>query len=175
MKTVPFSVYEFRPLPQNMVGQVYRYAEGKWIEDDGEYDLAFAMPNDCMAYYVNLPYKTNLRWSWNGGNYSKHPQYSDGYRNPWHYELKNCSKHFMSWKERDQHPNEVAGRSAMNFVCNLRRCANGRGPELFHIDDSYTKAGLLRERDSKKVLEFPKTMNCIYCGIITTNNETKLR
>jgi hypothetical protein len=54
----------------------------------------------------------------------------------------------------------------MDFVCKKMSCANGRGPDLFHIDDPYTKAGLLREKETKKILKFPKTMNCIYCGII---------
>lgn len=165
LKQFPFPVYEFRPLPQNMKGQVYRYAEGKWLEDDGEYDLAFAMPLDFMAYYVDLPYKTNLLWSWDGGDWHRRePRHPDG--NAWHYELKNGGKHFMSWNERYLHPNEIAGRSAMDFVCKKQSCANGGGPDLFHIDDPYTKARLLREKETKKVLELPKTMMCVYCGVI---------
>ena len=160
----PFPVYEFRPLPQNMRGQVYRYAEGKWIEDDGEYDLAFAMPMDFMAYYVDLPYQTNLKWSWDGGDWrryeSRHPE-----GNAWHYELKNGGKHFIRWEERDQHPNEIAGRSAMDFVVKKCHCANGHGAQ-FHIDDPYIKAGLLKEKVTQKVVKFPKTMHCVYCGVI---------
>lgn len=167
MENQPFPVYEFRPLPENMRGQVYRYAEGKWIEDNGEYDLAFAMPDDFMAYYVDLPYQTNIRWQWDGGNWRRHEhRHPNG--NAWHYETINGNKQFIHWDERDQHPNEIAGRSAMNFVSGKRSCANGSGPDLFHIDDIYTKAGLVREKETKKVLKFPKTMNCIYCGIIAT-------
>lgn len=164
IKKFPFTTYEFRPLPQNMRGQVYRYADDKWIKDDGAYDLAFAMPLDCMAYYVNLPYQTNLKWSWDGGNWRRYePRHPEG--NAWHYELKNGNKNFLSWPERDQHPNEIAGRSAMKFVCDSQKCANGRGPE-FHINDPYIKQGLLREKITKKIVRFTKTMNCVYCGKI---------
>ncbi len=34
-------IYEFRPLPDFFNGAFMRYNGGQWIEDDGEYDLAF--------------------------------------------------------------------------------------------------------------------------------------
>ena len=39
-----------------------RYAEGKWIPDDGEPDIAFV--EGVFAYGVSLPYSTNVLWSW---------------------------------------------------------------------------------------------------------------
>ena len=39
-----------------------RYAEGTWIPDDGEPDLAFA--KGVFAYGVFLPHSNNISWSW---------------------------------------------------------------------------------------------------------------
>jgi len=57
-----FPVYEFRPHP-DWSGPFLRYAEGAWIADDGEHDLAFAAPDNFMAYGVDLPYYENIRRS----------------------------------------------------------------------------------------------------------------
>ncbi len=178
MKAFPYSVYEFKLLPNNKLNylgkpaKVQRYADGKWIEDDGEWDLAFAVSSECMAYHIFMPWKTNLGWQWDGGNCTRreprHPNF-----NAWHYELTSGSK-FRDWPSwdgefcRDKHPNELAGKVAMDYVCSLRSCSNGRGPDLFHIDDPYIKAGLVRVKETKEILKFPKTMKCIYCGEIPT-------
>lgn len=155
-----FPAYEFRPLKE---GNYKRYADGKWIDDDGEYDLAFVELNEFMAYMVDLPYYENIRWSWckNGAwtaFVKKHPA-----GNAWHYMLANRQTKWGEHWKRDQHLNTKAGRKAMDFCCSQKGCANGRGPE-FYINDPYIKAGLLREVKTKKVVKLPKIFNCMYCG-----------
>lgn len=42
-------VFEIRPLPDTFTVEVRRYADGKWVPDDGEWDLAF------IGYYRSTP------------------------------------------------------------------------------------------------------------------------
>lgn len=165
MENNNFVVYEFRPIAD---GRKYlRYNEGKWTEDDGEYDICFITDDRADAafcYYVHIPYKENLEWSWVldgnwGASVSGHP-----HSNAWHYQIRKGSS---GWSEplrgRDSHPNEKAGRLGMDELCKRNGCANGRGPQ-FYIGDPYIIQGLLREKESKKVVVFPETFRCIYCG-----------
>lgn len=160
-KKLLFPVYEFRPLK---AGNYKRYANGRWIDDDGEYDLAFVELDKFMAYEVFLPYYENIRWSWCkdgdwGTNVSKHPS-----GNAWHYMLAKNEKYWGEhWQKRDAHPNIVAGNAAMSFCSSQKGCANGGGVE-FYINDPYIKASLVREVKTKKVIKFPKTFDCMYCG-----------
>lgn len=155
-------VYEFRPLPSVLRPgfETYRFADGQWIEDDGEYDLAFVNHNVC--WMVDLPYQRNIVWSWIDGHWTgnepRHPR-----MNPWHYMLRDGETEWGGPWDRDQHPNVAAGRSGMSWACAKYRCANGRSVK-FHLGDKHIAAGLVRERDGKCVLTFPPKLRCMYCG-----------
>jgi hypothetical protein len=158
--------YEFRPLPtwtENwpMRGdQVYRYAEGKWIPDDGEYDLAFVCNQICLM--VELPYQRGIAWKWLTthwtGHQSKHPR-----GNPWHYALREGETEWGGNWGRDRHPNERAGRAGMDWACARHRAASGHHVQ-FDLSDPHIAAGLLRERETKKIVMFPDKPDCMYCG-----------
>ncbi len=159
-----FPVYEFRPLPETVRGgNLYRYAEGKWIEDDGEFGLAFAsLAGAPMAFGIDLPYRPNILWSWTtvhwGSKYRRHPR-----GNPWHYSLREGRSEMGDGWNRDSHPNTAAMDNAMNWVCGKRGCANGRGPR-FQLDDQFIKAGLVREKATKEIVVPPESPICMYCG-----------
>lgn len=161
---VLWPVYEFRPLPQHTGCTVLRYADGQWIPDDGEYDIAFVSYGGCAPWglYVRLPYQKNILWSgltqhWRGQDHN-HPR-----GNPWHYMLRDGETEWGGDWSRDRHPNSRAGDKAQSHCCSLNGCANGRGPE-FRIGDPYIAAGLLRERDTKRVVTFPDKLDCMFCG-----------
>ena len=157
-------VFEFRPREKDLLGIVLRYADGAWIADDGEHDLAFIAYGSGapMAFYVRLPYQRNIIWSgltqhWRGHD-RNHP-----HGNPWHYMLREGATEWGGhWPERDWHPNEIAGRKAMNECSRRNRCANGRGPE-FNICDPYIVLGLVRDRGTKEAVSIPDPV-CMYCG-----------
>lgn len=153
-------VFEFRPLPNFARFGFLRYAEGRWIEDDGEHDLAFLTSNTCL--YVSLPYGKNTLWSWTTGHWSSyevgHPR-----GNAWHYSLRDGAKTWGEKWDRDRHPNELAGRSGMSFASAKHRCANGRHINLY-LDDPHILAGLVRNRETKETLRAPEAPVCMYCG-----------
>lgn len=162
-----FPVYEFRPI--KVLEDCMRYNGGKFIPDDGKYDLAFfgrhmgeyGYPE---ALYVEISYSPNILWSWDGGNWARHePKHPNG--NAWHYMLREEETKWGKDWERHKHPNEIAGRKAMDACSTKYSCANGGGPE-FHIGDSYIKAGLVRRVDTKEIVKFPKVFKCMYCGEI---------
>ncbi len=155
-------VYEFRPLPEALRPgfETYRFADGRWLPDDGEYDLAFVTHNIC--WMVDLPHQRNILWSWLDGHWTgsepRHPR-----MNPWHYSLRDGAQDWGGNWDRDRHPNAMAGKSGMDFSCAANRCANGRSVR-FELGDKHIAAGLLRERESKRVVEFPDDLSCMYCG-----------
>ncbi len=162
-------IYEFRPLPQDSKG-ILRYNNGEWTEDDGEYDIAFAAPSDCMAYYFQVPYRKGILWSWvKKGNWGafvgEHPR-----GNAWHRMLRDGETEWGNGWDRHRHLNNKAGDKAMDYVCGQSRCSNGSGPE-FHINDPYIAAGLLRVKDTKEAVVFPDTFKCMYCGDIDWRKE----
>lgn len=158
-------VYEFRPLPDSFQdygwGGVRRYADGAWLDDDGEHDLAFIGGGVCL--YFAPPYQRNIVCSWLTthwtGGVTGHPRGG----NPWHYALRDGESDWGGEWGRDSHPNERAGRAGMDKVCSERRAASGRHVE-FNANDPIIAAGLLRERDTKKVFEWPRNLACMYCG-----------
>jgi len=164
-------VYEFRPLPT--IKPLLRYAGGEWIPDDGEYDLAFITNNFC--FYIDLPYQKNILWSWcKDGDWrayvKAHPR-----GNAWHYMLREGTKEWAGDWGRHRHPNTRAGDSGMSKACNMYGCSNGRGVH-FHIGDETIAAGLVRERDSKKILTFPDKFICMYgceCTEATTRSNAE--
>lgn len=159
-------VYEFRLHPSIFEDWPYRgqpirrFAGGQWIDDDGEHDLAFIVSNVC--WMVELPYHRNIAWSWLTTHWTgvqrKHPR-----GNPWHYCLREGETDWGDPWERHAHPNEKAARSGMEKACGEFRCSNGRHVK-FHLDDIHIKAGLLRERETKKIVTIPEKPLCMYCG-----------
>ena len=154
------TVFEFRPITE---GKYLRYAEGDWVADDGEYDLAFVDLDSPSAYSINMPFYENILWSWcKQGKWmakvSKHPNL-----NAWHYMTVDDKKTWGKWGDKDRHLNEIAHRSAMNKCCELHRCANGRSVD-FQIGDKSIEMGLVRDSATKEVLTFPNAFICMYCG-----------
>lgn len=158
-----FPVYEIRPPENYFYGDVYRYAGGMWIPDDGEWDLAFAcLAGPPICLYVDLPYQKNILWSWTTGHWSKREQrHPRG--NAWHYMLREGTHDWGGSWERDRHPNTIAGRNGMDLVCRNRGCANGRSAEL-QDDNDIMLAGCMRCHDTKELVVVPKTKLCMYCG-----------
>ena len=165
-------VYEFRPILHRNYGEMFRHNEGEWIIDDGEYDIAFSQPDDCMAYGFQVPSRPNILWSWiKNGNWGASVEGHPG-NNAWHYMLRdNETKWGDCWNKR-LHPNYIAFEKAMDFTCSRSRCANGRGPE-FHISDPYIDEGLLRLQETKEIVKYPKIFDCMYCGKINWRKEEK--
>jgi hypothetical protein len=161
-----FPTYEFRPLPNVFRGEFKRYAEGKWIPDDGEYDLAFCGRADGgypLCFYVHVPSHENIVCSWftrHWGDYE--PKHPGG--NAWHYALREGTKDWGNEPSNyDGHPNRVADESGMSETSRIHGCANGDGVE-FHPDDPHIKTGLLRDAKTKEVFQWPTGMRCMYCG-----------
>lgn len=156
------SIYEFRP-DKLYTGALLRYNEGNWIDDDGEYDIAFVTKNDNFALMVDMPYCSNLLWSWCKNmnwraNIPNHPRL-----NPWHYMTNDHEPPSHDGWKRDIHPNTIAGDKAMNFVCNNHGCANGEHVE-FNVLDKTINAGLLRTKNTKEIVIVPEIFDCVYCG-----------
>jgi hypothetical protein len=157
-------VYEFRPHPRDFRSTVLRYADGAWLPDDGEWDVAFVSygMGAPLGLYVRLPYQRNIIWSgltshWADSTHD-HPN-----ANPWHYLLRDGETEWGGAWGRDSHPNTIAGDAAMNKCSSINRCANGTGPEFQH-GNRYIAAGLLRERDSNAIVKPPAALICMYCG-----------
>jgi len=162
-------VYEFRPLPQDVEG-ILRYNNGEWLEDDGEYDIAFANPIDGRAYMFQVPYRKGILWSWVkdgkwGAFVAEHPR-----GNAWHYMLREGETEWGKSWPRYNHVNHKAGKKAMSRGIKDRCSCSGSGPE-FHINDPYIAAGLLRVKDTKETIVFPEVFKCMYCGDIDWREE----
>ena len=160
--------YVFRPID---TGDYLRYSEGKWIPDDGEFDLAFISIRKPFAYGVSLRSRENILWSfcrnmdW-GAKIIEHPRYK-----AWHYMLREGERKWGDFWEKRRHPNEIAMWSAMDKSCTLFSCANGRGPE-FHIYDSYIQMGLLKVKDGD-IVKIPDKFICMYCGEIDIKDDKR--
>lgn len=162
-------VYEFRPLPKDE-GGLYRYADGKWIIDDGEYDIAFALPRKSIAFGFDVPSRENTIWSWakNGAwwaNVLTHPR-----GNAWHYMLREGEREWGKCWPKYAHINYKAKEKAMKFVLSKGSSSCGTGPE-FHINDPYIAQGLVRVRETKEIVVFPDIFDCMYCGEIDWRKE----
>ncbi len=112
---------------------VLRYAEGQWIPDDGEYDLAFV--RGVLALGVHLPDYGNSVWSWMDMDLTKSwlPERLHKYAN-WHhsYNMNNTPFDQKYHWDNSQHPNKIAMKSAMDKACSLHGCANGNGAYITH-------------------------------------------
>lgn len=161
MNTINIPVYEFRPV-QNRYG-LYRYNDGNWIPDDGEYDLAFYYKHTVLG--VDLPYYENLLWKYcyNGNWGAFEPNHPRG--NAWHCMTQDNKILNNRWKEREKHPNYIAFNKTINYLSSKLGCVNGSFVE-FNILDKTIKNGLLRNKETKQIIKIPSKFNCIYCGEI---------
>lgn len=164
MSAAIFPVYECRPLSDEFTGPVRRYANGKWLPDDGEFDLAFiGLDRGApICVMVDLPHQKNIRWSWLTthwtGGVKCHPR-----QNPWHYMLLDGETEWGGSWGVYEHENYKVGRLGMDKLCSEHRCANGVGIK-FNLDSKHINAGLLRTRDAKEPVRFPDIPICMYCG-----------
>jgi len=146
--------FVFHPIEYHT--NMLRYAGGKWIPDDGQLDLAFVYKENGFPFaeYVDLPYYTNILWSW--------LELLKGER-IWHYYTTN-NKYWYDYPftRRDKHPNEVAGRSAMNKCSSLYHCANGRGIGIDE-DNKYIQKRKLIILSSGKPVTKPQNPVCFLC------------
>lgn len=158
-----FPVYEFRPLPNMFTRPPLRYAEGKWIEDDGEYDICFigSWHRDNHSLYFSPSYQKNIVCSWLTGHWSQ-PVYEHPGDNAWHYALREGETQWGGNWGRDRHPNTLAGDAGMSKASSLYGCANGRHVET-KANDRHIAAGLVRDRETKEVFRFPAGLRCMYC------------
>lgn len=147
----------FRPLKEHH--GMLRYADGSWIPDDGQPDLAFIYRDTHpVVEYVRVPYYTNLLWQWN--------EIID-HRGKWHY----CTTDNEHWDafyfdERKQHPNEVASDSGMSKCCDMFGCANGESISIIE-DNDYIKQGRLIIKSTGEPVRKPDNPVCFLC----LNNE----
>jgi hypothetical protein len=161
---VTSAVYEFRPLPGFFTGEIRRYADGQWMADDGEYDLAFINSLGApICLYFSPGYQKNIIGSWIDGHWQamerRHPR-----GNPWHYALAEGETDWGGDWGRDGHENERAGRNGMDKLCSEVRGANGRHVEPTKMNDPHILAGLVRNRETGALLVPPREPICMYCG-----------
>jgi hypothetical protein len=159
-------VYEFRPLPdvfKTVWGEVRRYADGKWIPDDGEYDIAFIGREPApICLHVEHSYQRSIIAGWCTGHWGAfekaHPR-----GNAWHYALRDGETEWGGDWGRERNLNYQAGRSGMNKMSSEYGCSNGRHVELNKPDDPHISAGLVRDRETKEIFVFPSQLICMYC------------
>jgi hypothetical protein len=157
-------VYEFRPLPE-VFNAARRFANGQWIPDDGEYDIAFIGFSPApVCLYVHHSYQKNIVASWLTTHWTVfQPNHPRG--NPWHYALREGETAWGGdWGSR-QHENHKAGDAGMNKLAAEAGCANGWHVELDKAHDKHIAAGLVRDRETKEIFTFPKRLVCMYCGV----------
>lgn len=162
-------VYEFRPLQDFFIGAVRRYANGAWLPDDGEYDIAFIghARSDNYRYpcclYVAYSHQKNIVAGWTTGHWSAYEPLHPG-GNAWHYSLKDGETEWGGdWGGRN-HLNKKAGDSGMSKMSSENGCANGRSVDLRKPNDKHILAGLVRDHTTKELFQFPGRLVCMYCG-----------
>lgn len=140
-----------------------RYANGNWIPDDGEPDLAFVQ--GVFAYGVDLPYYTNILWSWRDLE-TAHQHLPDDLKRKvygWHHMTIGNKPHYdFHWDERNQHPNEIAYRSAMHKCSSIHGVANGRSIRIDQ-DSEWIKRGLLYVKSTMARVVPPDNPVCFLC------------
>lgn len=157
-------VYEFLLLPDMIRGDVLRYADGAWIPNDGEYDIAFIGVTDPICVYVEHGYQRNINFGWFTRHWSAYePRHPRG--NAWHYSLNEGATEWGGDWGRKRHENYLVSRKGMAKVCSAMGCANGRGISLTN-KDPHVEAGLVRDRETKAVFKYPSTPVCMYCGVV---------
>lgn len=158
-------VYEFRPYFGlfSRPHDVYRYADGNWLLDDGStYDLAFVgrSPGGAPRAYFVGDLHQRIGWM------SSSPPCIGVDRSWWHF-VKNPQPSKYDWDHRfrSEHPNGIAGELAMRRCVELWGCANGRSIDA-RFDDVFLLAQLVRRVDTKEIFNLPATARCKKCGNI---------
>lgn len=175
MSWITDNQFEFRPLPEESKG-LLRYANGTWIDDDGEWDMAFISGKEYVEFpytiCLEMPNPANLLWSYvHHGNWRTHiAEHPNG--KAWHYMTTNGKIYSGTWKQ-NKHINEIVHDIATSKCLELHGCANGHGPE-FRILDPYIKAGLVRIKGTEEIVKFPKIFKCCFCGDIDWQEAEKL-
>ena len=165
-----FPVYEFRPidLKPEHIHELYRWddIERRLIPDDGEYGIAFA--KHPIIYEVFMPYYTGKGWSWClHGRWDTnvrdiYPEHPNG--NAWHHEYFDQK---INWNKRDEHPNVRVWDEIISYLESIDQgwgAYNGYGCEMYHIHDPYIDRGLIRRKDTKEIVVYPRYIDCMYCG-----------
>jgi hypothetical protein len=142
-----------------------RYAKSKWIPDDGEYDLAFIQ--GVFAYGINLPHNSNLLYSWRDIVTTRkwlEPCKLEKFTTSWHYQTID-NKELVYWesKDRDNHPNEIASRSAMNKCSSINSVANGRCIDLMSKTDLPHRQGDIYIQRTMQPVSAPENPTCYLC------------
>lgn len=163
----PWPTLEFRPLPDDFSGAFRRFAQGKWILDDGEYDLAFIGTSSCGApicLYVALPYQRNIVLSWLTTHWASKVKEHSLNGNAWHYALRPRETEWGGDWGRANSENSRAGDAGMNKLSGEVGCCSGQHVEM-NPGDLHFLQGLVREQRSKRVFLFEPTLACYECGI----------
>ena len=143
-------VYVIRPIKP--IENCLRYADGKWVEDDGKPDLAFIgldAKGIPIAVHVEIPYK-NILWQWRSNQV-------------WHCMFDG---HVEKWLEnRDNHPNVIAGEKAMEKCAELYSVANGRPVLIYMMSPWIEKGKLWRIEDDGRLtpVKPPEKIECTLC------------
>jgi hypothetical protein len=171
----------FRPLDnynENFPTRTLRYANGEWIPDDGQFDLAFIQGNNVLS--VNLPSYSNLLWSWTDYDLTKKwlPEHLHRNIKGWHettIDNTPLSEEYVRFKfsNSDTHPNAIAHRSAMEKCCEIYHCANSSGTSItdanrginkYFPTDEYIKRRLLRIQRTNEPVVIPEKLECYLCA-----------
>ena len=156
-------IFEVRP--PSSATSVFRYNNGLWTPDDGEWDVAFYGYNTApFAWYMSLPYYANYQWGfltthW-GAKVKGHPR-----GNAWHYVTADdeafAGRTF--WDARSRHVNTRAGDSAMFRMASIAGCANGDGA-AFEPHNSFIQEGRVRLQRTGELVQPPPDGKCVYCA-----------
>jgi len=143
-------VFVFRPLVP--LEDCLRYADGRWISDDGKPDLAFVGYDGCpTALHVEIP-SSNLLWMWRDKNYC------------WHYMYEGHDRRSV---KVGNHPNVIAERASMDKCCEIYSVANGSGPAPFSEEniERWIREGKIWVLRNGKLIPFkkPKLIECTLC------------
>ncbi|MFA5299850.1 MAG: hypothetical protein WC389_16825 [Lutibacter sp.] len=116
-----------RPSDYTHPTHALRYADGKWLPDDGQPDLAFVQ--GVIYYGVKIPDYTNRLWEWSDAELTKSflPKYLHKHAGSWHYYTINNTPYDdeqYRW-DNSNHPNKIAEELASKKVCELNGCGNG--------------------------------------------------
>lgn len=166
-------VYETRP-PKGVTEVMRLTDKGEWIPDDGEWGLAFyGRAKEGYTGVWGVMQHPDIAWKWcRDGNWERRESaHKDG--NPWHYQLRDGVTRCYCQSLPLAHPNEAAHQKAIDACCNHYHCASGDRAE-FTVGDGYIAAGLVRRRDTKEVIVFPKEIKCYKCTTLDVTGDVRL-
>ena len=109
--------------------EVFRYDEGTrtMVPDDGGPAMAFSFGSSAL--YIGIPHSDNLLGTWRTAVGEGEGDFRHGCKQSWlwcHATRDGQARDGECYPDRNGHPNEVAGRAAMDFACARNGCASGR-------------------------------------------------